>query len=158
MSTMASQITSVLIVCSTVCTDADQRKHQSSASLAFVRGIHRWPMCSPHKGPVTRKIFSFDDAIMNASYFVTSGLFSLNANVAATKWPPVYQGHYKRIFLNWNISISIKILFKFASTIPMNNMPSFFQTKSFRKGDKPLFESMVAWFTDAHLRHRASLS
>ena len=31
------------------------RKHQSSASLAFVRGIHRWPVNSPHKGPVTRK-------------------------------------------------------------------------------------------------------
>ena len=39
----------------------DQRKHQSSASLAFVRGIHRWPMNSPHKGAVTRKMFSFDD-------------------------------------------------------------------------------------------------
>ena len=43
---------------------ADQRKHQSSASLAFVLGIHRWPVKSPHKGPVTRKMFSFDDVIM----------------------------------------------------------------------------------------------
>ena len=43
---------------------ADQRKHQSSASLAFVRGIHRWPVNSPHKGPVTRKMFPFDDVIM----------------------------------------------------------------------------------------------
>ena len=42
-----------------------QRKHQSSASLAFVRGIHRWPLKSPHKGPVTRKMFLFDDVIMN---------------------------------------------------------------------------------------------
>ena len=40
------------------------RKHQSSASLAFVRGIHRWPVNSPHKGPVTRKMFLFDDVIM----------------------------------------------------------------------------------------------
>ena len=39
-------------------------KHQSSASLAFVRGIHRWPVNSPHKGPVTRKMFPFDDVIM----------------------------------------------------------------------------------------------
>ena len=39
----------------------DQRKHQSSASLAFVRGIHRWLVNSPHKGSVTRKMFSFDD-------------------------------------------------------------------------------------------------
>ena len=43
---------------------ADQRKHQSSASLALVRGIHRWPVNSPHKGPVTRKMFPFDDVIM----------------------------------------------------------------------------------------------
>ena len=42
---------------------ADQRKHESSASLAFVLGIHRWPVDSPHKGPVTRKMFPFDDVI-----------------------------------------------------------------------------------------------
>ena len=53
-SAMASQITGVLIVYSTVCSGADQRKHQSSASLAFVRGIHRWTVNSPHAGPVTR--------------------------------------------------------------------------------------------------------
>ena len=46
---------------------ADQRKHQSSASLAFVRGINRWPVNSPHKWPVTRKMFSFDDVIMHIS-------------------------------------------------------------------------------------------
>ena len=62
--TMASQITSLMVVYSTVYSDADQRKHQSSASLAFVRGIHRWPVNSPHKGPVTRKMFPFDDVIM----------------------------------------------------------------------------------------------
>ena len=54
-SAMASQITCVSIVYSAVCSDADQRKHQSSASLAFVRGIHRWPVNSPHKGLKTRK-------------------------------------------------------------------------------------------------------
>ena len=42
----------------------DERKHQSSASLAFVRGIHRWSVNSPRKRPVTRKIFRFDDVIM----------------------------------------------------------------------------------------------
>ena len=61
MRAIASQITSLTIVYSTVC----QRKHQSSASLAFVRGIHRWPVNSPHKWPVTRKMFPFDDVIMN---------------------------------------------------------------------------------------------
>ena len=64
MGTMASQITSLTIVYLTVNLDADQRKHQSSASLAFVRGIHRGPVNSPHKWPVTRKMFPFDDVIM----------------------------------------------------------------------------------------------
>ena len=62
MGAMASQITGRTIVYSTV-QGADQRKYQSSASLAFVRGIHRWPVNSPHKGPVTRKMFPFDDVI-----------------------------------------------------------------------------------------------
>ena len=64
MSAMASLITGVSIVCSTVCSGADQRKHQSSSSLAFVWGIHRWLVDSPRKGPVTRKMFPFHDVIM----------------------------------------------------------------------------------------------
>ena len=65
MSLMASQITSLTIVYSTVYSGADQRKLQSSASLAFVRGIHRGPVNSPHKRPVPRKMFPFDDVIMH---------------------------------------------------------------------------------------------
>ena len=64
MGAMASQITGVSIVYSTVCSDANQRKHQSSTSLAFVRAIHRLPGNSPHKGPVTRIFFPFHDVIM----------------------------------------------------------------------------------------------
>ena len=64
MSAMVSQITGVSTVCSTVCSVAGQRKSQSSASLAFMRGIHRWPVDSPHKGPVTRKMLPFEDVIM----------------------------------------------------------------------------------------------
>ena len=60
MSTMTSQITSLTIVYSTVYSGADQRKYHRSASLAFARGIHRSPVNSPHKGPVTRKKFRFD--------------------------------------------------------------------------------------------------
>ena len=68
MGTIASQITSLAIVYSTVYLGADQRKHQSSASLAFVRGFHRGPVNSPHKWPVTRIIFPFDDVIMTTIY------------------------------------------------------------------------------------------
>ena len=64
MNVMASQITSLTIVYSTVYSGANQRKHQSSASLAFGRGIHRLPLNSAYKGPVTRKMFPFDDVIM----------------------------------------------------------------------------------------------
>ena len=64
MSMMASQITSLTVVYLTVYTSADQRKHQSSAPLAFMRGIRRGPVNSPHKGPATRKMFPFDDVIM----------------------------------------------------------------------------------------------
>ena len=67
MDVMASQITSLTIVYSTVYSDADQRKHQSSASLAFVWRIHRRPVNSPHKWPVTRKMFPFHDVIMKWS-------------------------------------------------------------------------------------------
>ena len=64
MSAMASQIARLTIACPTIYSGTDQRKHQSSASLAFVRGIHRWPVNSPYKWPVPRKMFPFDDVIV----------------------------------------------------------------------------------------------
>ena len=64
MGMIASQITSLTFVYSTVYSGADHRKHQSSASLAFVWGIRQGPVNSPHKWPVTRKMFPFDDVIM----------------------------------------------------------------------------------------------
>ena len=65
MSATSSQITSLTIVYSTVYSGADQRKHQSSTSLSLVRRIQWWPVNSPHKGPVTHKMFPFDDVIMD---------------------------------------------------------------------------------------------
>ena len=70
MGAIASLITSLTIVYSTVYSDADQRKHQRSASLAFVWGIHRGPVNSPHRWPVTRKMFPFDDVIMKCQNVV----------------------------------------------------------------------------------------
>ena len=60
MTMMASQITSLTVVYPAVYSDADQRKHQSSASLG--------PVNSPHRGPVTRKMVPFDDVIKYAAY------------------------------------------------------------------------------------------
>ena len=74
MGAIASQITSLTIVYSPVYSDADQRKHQSAASLAFVRGIRRGPVNSPHKWPVTRKMFPFDDVIMDCHVCLVSYL------------------------------------------------------------------------------------
>ena len=64
MSAIASQITSLTMFYSIVYSDANQRKYQSSVSLAFVRGIHRGPVNSQHKWPVTRRMFPFDDVMM----------------------------------------------------------------------------------------------
>ena len=73
MTMLASQITSLPVVCSIVYSDVNQRKHQSSASLAFVREIHRGPVNFPDKWPVTRKMFPFDDVIM-CFHLTTSSL------------------------------------------------------------------------------------
>ena len=68
MTMLASQITSLTVVYSIVYSGVNQRKHHSSASQAFVRKIHRGPVNFPHKWPVTRKMFPFDDVIMICGY------------------------------------------------------------------------------------------
>ena len=78
MDAMANQITSLTIVYSTVYSGIDQRKHQSSTSLAFVWGIHRWPVNSPQKWPLTGKMFPFDDVIMLFTNKVGSLCFLLS--------------------------------------------------------------------------------
>ena len=101
MRAMASQITGVSTVCSAVCSGADQRKHQSSASLAFVRGIHRWPVNSPHKGPVTRKMSPFDDVIMDVMCQIT---FRFSFTL---RWLPLdFAG-----FVPWNFRTNFHYLF-----------------------------------------------
>ena len=87
MGAIASQITSLTIAYSAVYSDADQRKHQSSASLAFVRGINR----SPHKWPVPRKMFPFDDVIM---MFKKQANYTLQCYISVIRsitWSPHYR-------------------------------------------------------------------
>ena len=97
MSIMASQITSILIICFTVCADADKKKHQSSASLAFVRGIHQWPVNSFHKGPLTPNRCLFADLVM---FLALKWLFVNKAKQNKTD-----QMHR----LNWNIQFNVWI-------------------------------------------------
>ena len=116
MGAIASQITSRTIVFSTVYLDTDQRKRQSSAPLAFVRGIHRRPVNSPHKWPVTRKMFPLDDVIMimleSSQLYTVSGFNSS---------PPGQNGRhfaddiFRWFFVNEKFCISIKISLKFVT-------------------------------------------
>ena len=90
MDAIASQVTSLTIVYSTVYSRADYRKHQSSASLAIVRVIHQGPVISPHKWPVTRKMFPFDDVIMLCflcgQYFLPAVYITLTYNSSMQEW------------------------------------------------------------------------
>ena len=91
MRTIVSRITSLTIVYSTVFSGADQRKYQSSASLAFVRGIHRGPVNSPHKGPVTRKVFPFDYVIMH---------YCMRDSISSQGWYTWH--HLKHWYVYWS--------------------------------------------------------
>ena len=75
MGTIAYQITILMIVFSTVNSDADQRKHQSSASWPFVRGIHRGPA---QVASNALKMFPFDDVIMYANDIPQNPAFDLS--------------------------------------------------------------------------------
>ena len=94
MSAMASQITSLTIVYSTVYSGTDQRKRQSSESLAFVRGIHRWPVNSPHTWPVTWEIFPFDDVIMNINELLCVAIWNVTAGKKISDGDWLYNIYY----------------------------------------------------------------
>ena len=97
MSTMASQITSPSIIYSTDYSGADQRKHLNTAWLAFVREIHRGLVNSPHKGPVTRKMFPFDSVIMDSFFSNNDG------DISDRTWN-IFERHFQREIIFSNIS------------------------------------------------------
>ena len=112
MGVLASQITSLTIVYSTVHSGADQRKHQSSVSLAFVGRIHRWLVNSPHKWPVTRKMIPFDDVIMQFTGINT-----------AFKHSTILHSKKKDSLISLNETCSLKV---FEFTFVFLNMESIF--------------------------------
>ena len=65
MPTLSSLVATQVVDMTTLAANDEIYHHQSSVSLAFVRGIQWWPVNSPHKCPVTRQMFPFDDIIMN---------------------------------------------------------------------------------------------
>ena len=107
MDTIASQITSLTIVYSTVYSDADQRWYQSSASLAFVWGIHRRPVNSPHKWPVTRKMFPFDDVIMKPGTLRYNG--SPSCSASAFNLFPWVEFRYRPFLIQCGAAITPKM-------------------------------------------------
>ena len=116
MDAMASQITRLIIVYLTVYSDADQRKHQSSASLAFVRGFHRRPVNSPHKWPVTRKMFPSDDVIMTA---FEPNVYAISDQYFITHKPCL-------VFQNY---IELTILSKLLTTVNLKIITNIWLTK-----------------------------
>ena len=113
MCAMAFQITGVSTACLPVCSGENQRKHQSSASLAFVKGNHRWPVVSRHKGPVTWNMFPLDDVM---KYCRTVYCFVLcRLSVVYDSWVEWYS-----FCVNKNICI-----FKGSWVYDMNNVQIF---------------------------------
>ena len=97
------------------------RKHQSSASLAFVRGLCRRPVNSLHKWPVTRKIFSFDDVIMKHNTHDQTLSQSPCTALTADKCLP--------------FNIFIQISLKVASKGPVDNKTPIVQVITWRQLD-----------------------
>ena len=172
MSAVASEITSVSIVCSTVGSGADQRNHQTSASLAFVRRIHRWPVNSRHKRPVTRKKCPFDDVM--STFSLPSSLITLHYSQwptkfreisrlldsyyieAETKWPCKW--HLWIDFL-WTLSYIVPTSLNFVPGGPIDKNTAVVQIMAWRRtGDKPLSEPMMTQFIDAYMRRSESMS
>ena len=114
MSEMASQTTSLMVVYTTVYSGANQRKYQSSVSLAFVRGIHRWPVNSLHKGPGMQKMFPFDDVFMHRIsvmiweyLFIPSFIFSILLYQFQIK-QQCYLTKQMGIIMEWNSTQTIQ--------------------------------------------------
>ena len=165
MSEMASQITSLTSVYSTVYSGTDQRKHQSSVSLAFVRGIYRGPANSPYKWPVTWKVFPFDDVIMQIVYWrnatiqfchyiaAFSPLYLQTPLEDETKWLPFCRQHFQIHSHVWKSHFHSN----FTAILPrglIDVIPALVQIMAWRwSGIKLLSDPMMVWFNDAYMCH-----
>ena len=129
---MTFQIT---IVYSTFYSGGDQRKLQSSASLVFVRGIHRRPVNSPYKGPGTQRMFPFDDVIMRPGLFDTKHIGSV------TKWPPLYRWHCQNHFIVRKLVYFDSNFTEVSSQGSIKSITAWVCIMAWRRtGDRPLFE------------------
>ena len=141
----------------TVCSGADQRKHKSSASLAFVRGIHRWPVDSPDEGPVTRKMFPLDGVIMKYNMGYCNTLSGFDANrfeisklISSSKLQTgfVVKIDYRQISNIWLHSFIRSFLTKyrvkyFVQILKYHTKRLKFQVLKHKNSDGSLFISMM---------------
>ena len=154
-SAVASQITGVSIVYSTVGSDADQRKYQSSASVAFVRRIDRWLPHTKASNAENASIWwrhhvnhtdylgvgvGVGELIMQPKW--KSKTLSMFSGIhwwyikSDTKWSPVCKRHFQ---IHENCCILIRIPLIYVYNIPIDDNPSLVEIKGRRRtGDKPL--------------------
>ena len=156
MSATASQITCVSIVCSIVCIGVDQRRHQSSTLLVFGRGIHLWPVDSPHKGPVTRKMFPFDDVIMyivpihvsvfmweSKSVIILQMMFQ-HLTVLTAK-SGMFYAHFVWTVVNWIYGNSFRITGQWCKGHPPERGGFFYISKTYLKVMSECGRSYPEW-------------
>ena len=128
MGTVAYQITSLSIVYSTVYSDADPRKHQSSASLAFVHEIHRGPVKSPHKWPITRKCFHLMTSSCPSACIVPPTKANYTWSHYRLLWFYTKTRYCRRDltfedFHYWNISLPVGSGLKLIKILPLTVVP-----------------------------------
>ena len=105
------------------------KKHQSSASLAFVRGIHRGPVNTPHKCPATRKVFPFDDVII----WITICGSRVRQFPHENHWQIASRMTEKSLFTATNALFFLKLYFKaWTQSSAKNNHRSLISTLSLR--------------------------
>ena len=137
----------------------------------FCAGNSPGPVNSPHKQPVTRKMFPFDDVIMFMTYSIiqkTTGwhywsIPGSSIHFVNTVRPRQNGRHFQNdifrcIFVNENVWIAIDILLQFVPKVPINQIPGLVQIMAWhRPGDKPFSEPMMVRLL-AYMRHSASMS
>ena len=162
MGAMASQITSLTIIYSTVYTGADQRKHQSSVSLTFVWIIHRWPVNSPHKWPVTRKKFPFDDVIMISARFlpwdsILDYTYFTRQDTASSRTVTLVMGYSAKFSTNYKINAKWTIMYFVKWTVVSNCIEAGYIT-SLNPVVRHVVGVLRGWINSVYVTNVASLN
>ena len=140
MTMIASWITSLTVVYLSVYSGTDQRKYQSSATLAFVQGIHRGPVNSPHKWPVTRKMFPFDDVIMCPLKYGVKLLIHSQTSMVALSWSLVKFQVLTNTFAKSDIFITVEIMNVTSATFTPGPLLCLYRPIDLDVSVKPLSE------------------